>query len=159
MWTWQGARGRSRRQINQLFCFCFIANSPATSLGSRWAPYTSLVFISRRSVLISCNRLDLLKAVKSLMAGSGMMSRYWVDFVIFIKLTCLRPLGWILSFVKWIHFFVGPWLLNSVPIYRIFQSNVTTVKFQIEDALLLNFSSFGACLYSKISKFYVVKFL
>ena len=37
------SRGRSRHQINQLFCFCFIANSPATSLGSRWAPYMSLV--------------------------------------------------------------------------------------------------------------------
>ena len=34
-----------------------------------------------------------------------------------------------------------------------------TVKFQIEDALLLNFSNFGARFYSKISKFYVVKFL
>ena len=37
--------------------------------------------------------------------------------------------------------------------------NPTTVKFQIEDALLLNFSNFGARFYSKISKFYVVKFL
>ena len=36
--------------------------------------------------------------------------------------------------------------------------NPNTVKFQIEDALLLNFSSFGARFYSKILKFYVVKF-
>ena len=34
-----------------------------------------------------------------------------------------------------------------------------TVRFQIEDVLLLNFSNFGARFYSKMSKFYVVKFL
>ena len=31
--------------------------------------------------------------------------------------------GWILPLEKWVHFFSGPWLLNSVPIYRNFQSN------------------------------------
>ena len=41
----------------------------------------------------------------------------------------------------------------------IFDIGRYTVKFQIEDALLLNFSNFGARFYSKISKFYVVKFL
>ena len=54
-------------------------------------PVFGLAIFSRRSVF-SCNRLDLLKAVKS--HGSGIISRYWVDFVVFIKLTSLRPLDY-----------------------------------------------------------------
>ena len=47
----------------------------------------------------------------------------------------------------------------KTPIFIQIQTHVLTVKFQKEDALLLNFSNFGAGFYSKISKFYVVKFL
>ena len=39
----QNPRGRSRRQIGHFVFVKLIASSPATSLGSRWAPYMSLV--------------------------------------------------------------------------------------------------------------------